>query len=134
MKKMKDYLKPKGKFYGYCHCCHKFGHKATECITKGKDQTLKRKQETDTEDNKGQLSKIPHQNIWKNKSDCEDSKDIQEIRISNICEVSKNDHEHNSAINKDDIHYEEKQDGDAKEYTDEDKYEGDVEGYSGIIF
>ena len=40
-----------------------------------------------------------------------------------------------SAINKDDIHYEEKQDGHVKEYTD--KEEGDEEGYSddcGIVF
>ena len=41
-----------------------------------------------------------------------------------------------SAINKDDIHYEEKKDGDVKEYTDEDEDEGDEEGYSdcGILF
>ena len=32
------FLKHKGKFYGYCHCCHKFGHKAVDCRIKGKDQ------------------------------------------------------------------------------------------------
>ena len=59
------------------------------------------------------------------------------MQLSNISEVSKDDDEHNSAINKNDIHYEEKQDGDVKEYTDEDEDEGDEEGYSndcGIIF
>ena len=43
--------------------------------------------------------------MWRRK---EDSKDIEEINISNISEVSKDDDEHNSAINKIDIHYEEK--------------------------
>ena len=45
----------------------------------------------------------------------------------------KNYNEHNSAIDKIDIHYEETQDWDVKEYTDE----GDEEGYSddcGILF
>ena len=60
----------------------------------------------------------------------EDSKDIEEIKISNSSEVSKDDDEHNSSIDKNDIHYEEKQDGDVKEYTDEDEDEGDEEGYS----
>ena len=57
-------------------------------------------------------------------------------KVSNISEVSKDDDEHNSAINKNDNHYEEKQYGDVKEYTDEDEDEGDEEGYSdcGILF
>ena len=38
----------------------------------------------------------------------------EEINISNISEVSKDDDEHNSAIDKNEIHYEEKQDGDVK--------------------
>ena len=38
----------KGKFYGYCHCCHKFGHKDVDCRTKGKDQSLRRKKDTNT--------------------------------------------------------------------------------------
>ena len=61
----------------------------------------------------------------------------EETKISNISEVSKDDDEHNSAINKNDIHYEEKKDRYVKEYTDEDEYEGDEEGYSddyGILF
>ena len=36
----------KGKLYGYCHCCHKFGHKDADYRTKGKDQILRRKQDT----------------------------------------------------------------------------------------
>ena len=71
------------------------------------------------------VSRIPHGNMWRRK---EDSKDVEDINISNISEVSKDNDEHNSAINKDDIHYEEKQDGDIKEYTDKD--EGDEEGCS----
>ena len=55
--------------------------------------------------------------MWRRK---EDSKDIEEIKISNISEVSKDDDEHNSAINK-----------------NEDEGEGDEEVYSddcGILF
>ena len=37
------FLKHKGKFYGYYHCCHKFGHKVAGCRTKGKYQSLRRK-------------------------------------------------------------------------------------------
>ena len=70
--------------------------------------------------------------MWRKKSD---SKKLEETQISNINEVSKDDDEHNSAIDKNDIHYEEKQDGYVREYINED--EGDEEGYSddcGIIF
>ena len=49
----------------------------------------------------------------------------EEIKISNINEVSKDDHEHNYAIDKKGFHYKEKQDGDVKGYTD--KNEGDEE-------
>ena len=42
------FFKHKGKFYVYCHYCHKFGHKAANCITKGKDQNFRRKQNTNT--------------------------------------------------------------------------------------
>ena len=73
---------------------------------------------------------IPHGNMWRKKLDYKDSKETQ---ISNISEVSKDDDENNSSIDKNDIYYEEKQDGDVKEYTDEDE---DEEGYSdcGILF
>ena len=70
--------------------------------------------------------------MWRRK---EDSKDIEEIEIANISEVSKDDDEHNSAIDKNDNYYEENQDGKVKEYINKD--EGDEEGYSdhcGIIF
>ena len=70
--------------------------------------------------------------MWRRK---EDSKYVEEIKISNINEVSKDNDEHNRGINTDDILYEEKQDGDIKEYTNKD--EGDEEGCSddyGILF
>ena len=44
----------KGKLYGYCYCYHMFGHKAADCRTKGKYQNLRRKQYTNTKDDKGQ--------------------------------------------------------------------------------
>ena len=91
------------------------------------------KQDTNTKYDGIKVSKTHHGKIWKKKSDYEDS---EETQISNISEVSKDYNEHNSAIDKNDIHYEENQDGDVKEYTDEDEYEGDEEGYSdcGILF
>ena len=94
---------------------------------------MRRKQYTNTKDDGIQVSRTPHGKTWKKKSDYEDSEETQN---SNISEVSKDDDEHTSAINKDDIQYEEKQDGDIKEYTDEDEDEGDEEGYSdcGILF
>ena len=33
-------------FLGYCHCCHKFGHKAADCRNKRKYQSLRSKQDT----------------------------------------------------------------------------------------
>ena len=68
--------------------------------------------------NEKPVRKIPHGKMWKIK---ENSKDIDEINISNISEVSKDNDEHNRGINKDGILYEEKQDGDIKEYTDKDE-------------
>ena len=56
------------------------------------------------------------------------SKDIEEIKVSNISEVSKDDDEHNYAIDKKHIHYKEEKNGDVKGYTD--KNEGDEEGCS----
>ena len=78
--------------------------------------SLRRKQDTNIEYDKGEVSRIPHGKIWRKKSDYENS---EETQISNISEVSKDDDEHNSAINKNGIHYKEKKDGDVKEYTDE---------------
>ena len=74
--------------------------------------------------NKEPVSRVPLGKIWRIK---EESKDIEEIKISNISEVSKDNNEHNRGINKDDILYEEKQD--IKAYIDKD--EGDEEGCSG---
>ena len=61
--------------------------------------------------NEKPVSKIPHGKMWRRK---ENSKYVEEIKISNISEVSKDNNEHNRGINKDDILYEEKQDGDIK--------------------
>ena len=47
------FLKHKGKFYRYCHCFHKFGHKDVDYKTKGKEQSLRRRQYTNTEDDNG---------------------------------------------------------------------------------
>ena len=33
-------------FYGYFHCCHKFGHKADDCRIKEEDEGLIRKEDT----------------------------------------------------------------------------------------
>ena len=63
--------------------------------------------------------------MWRRK---ENSKYVEEIKISNISEVFKDNNEHNRGINKDDILYNEKQDGDIKGYTDKD--EDDEEGCS----
>ena len=51
--------------------------------------------------NKKLVSRVPLGKIWRIK---EDSKYIEEIKISNINEVSKDDDEHNNAIDKKDIH------------------------------
>ena len=40
--KYQRFPKYKRKFYGYCHCCHNFGHKVADCRIKQKDQGLKR--------------------------------------------------------------------------------------------
>ena len=59
----------------------------------------------------------------------------EETQLLVINEVFVVDIENNEAIDKNDTHHEEKQDGDIKEYTN--KYEGDEEGcsdYCGILF
>ena len=91
---------------------------------------MRRKQDTNTKDDKGQVREILYGKIWRKKLDYMNS---EETQISNISEVSKDDDEHNSAIIKNDLHYKEKQDGDVEEYIDE----GNEEGYSddcGILF
>ena len=75
--------------------------------------------------NKKPVSRVPLGKIWRRR---ENSKYIEEINISNVSEVSKDDNEHNYAKNKKGIHYKEKPYWDVKWYTD--KNEGDEEGSS----
>ena len=75
--------------------------------------------------NKKPVSRVSLGKIWRRK---EYSKYIEEIKISNISEVSIDNDEHNYATNKKGIHYKEKQDGDVKGYTN--KNEVDEEGCS----
>ena len=99
-----------------------------------KDQSLRRKQGTNTSNDRRLVSRVPHGlKMWRRKSNYKDS---EETQISNISEFSKYD-EHNSDINISGIHYVGNQDEYAKEYNDEDENEGDEEGYSddyGILF
>ena len=100
--KQKDqrFHKYKIKLYGYFHCCHKFGHKVADCRIERKYQGLKRQR------NRRYMSTIPYGNMWRRNLDY---KDLEETKIPSINEVSKDDVEHNSAINKNDIHYDGKQ-------------------------
>ena len=113
-----------------CFICHSIGHFAKHCknsTCRSSQETQKKvwKMKTKEQRNKKPVSRVPLGKIWRIK---EDSKDIEEINISNIDEVSKDDDEHNYTIDKKGIHYKEKQDGDVKGYTD--KNEGDEEGCS----
>ena len=115
--KLKDQRFPKYKrtFYGYCHYCHKFGHKDVDCRIKRKDQFLKRQR------NKRFVSRVPHGNMWRRKLDYKYS---EETKIPSINEVSKYD----SVVDKNGIHYDENQDEYVKEYTtgdDEEEYNDD---------
>ena len=67
---------------------------------------------------------VPHGNMWRRKPDYKDS---EETQISNISEVSKDDDECNSAIDKNSIQNEGKQDEYLKEYID--WYEDDNGGF-----
>ena len=69
------------------------------------------------------MSRVPHGNMWRRKLDYKDSK---VTNIPSINEVSKYD----SVVDKNDIHYDEKQDEDVKEYTngDDEYIDGDDEG------
>ena len=115
-----------------CLICHNIGHFSRHC----KNRTYIPSKETHKKvwkvKTKKPVSRTTHGKMWRRKEEC---KDVEEINISNISEVSKDNDEHNRGINKDGILYEEKQDGDIKEYTDKD--EGDEEGCSdecGILF
>ena len=80
--KQKDLRFPKYKrtFYGYCHCCHKFGHKAADCRIKRKDQGLKRQR------NRISMSRVPHGKMWIRNLYYKDS---EETNIPRINEVPK---------------------------------------------
>ena len=75
--KQKDqrFSKYKKAFFGYCHCHHKFGHKVVDCKTKGKDQSLRRKQDTNTSNDRIPVNMVPHGNMWRRKSDYKDSEE-----------------------------------------------------------
>ena len=104
--KSQIFLKYEGSFYGYCHYCHKFGHKVVDCRTKRKYLSKESKKQISS------VRKVPHGNIWRRK---EDSKNIEETKISSIKEVSQDDEEYNSVVDENDIHYDGKQDEDIEE-------------------
>ena len=62
------------------------------------------------------MSRVPHEKMWTRKFNY---KYLEETKISSINEVSKDD----SVVDKNDIHYDEKQYEDVKEYTDGDNEE-----------
>ena len=66
--KQKDqiFLKYKVNFFGYCHCCHKFGHKVVDCRIKGKDQSTKSKRQRIS------VIRLPHGKMWRINSDYKD--------------------------------------------------------------
>ena len=110
--KSQRFLKYEGSFYGYCHYCHKFGHKVVECRIKRKYLIKESKKQTRL------VSRVPHGKIWRRKAD---SKGEEETNISNIKEVSQDDEEHNSVVDKNGIHYDGKHDEYVKEHIDDDK-------------
>ena len=61
--KGQGFLKYEGSFYGYCHYCHKFGHKVVDCRTKRKYLSKESKKQTRS------VNRVPHGNIWKRKED-----------------------------------------------------------------
>ena len=76
--------------------------------------------------------KVLHRKTWRRNSYYKDS---EETQIANISEASKDDDEHNSAIDKNNIHYDGKQDEDVKEYTNGDEYdEEEYSDYCGCLF
>ena len=88
----------------------------------GTDQSLRRKQDTNTSNDRRPVSRVPHGKMWRRKLDYKDS---EETKITSINEVSKDD----SVVDKNDIHYDEKKNEDVKEHTN--VYEDDEEEYNG---
>ena len=72
---------------------------------------MRRKQDTNTSNDRRLVRRVPHGKMWRRKLD--------ETKIPNINEVSKDNVEHN----KNDVHYVGKKDEDVKEYTDGDEYD-----------
>ena len=60
-------------FLGYCHCCHKFGHKDVDCRNKRKDQSLRSNQDINTSKDRRPVSRIPHGKMWRRNPDYKDS-------------------------------------------------------------
>ena len=104
--KSQIFLKYEGSFYGYCHFCHKFGHKVVECRIKRKDLSKESKKQTRS------VSRVPHGNMWRRKAK---SKGEEEKKISNIKEVSQDDVKHNSVVDNNNIHYNGNHDEDIEE-------------------
>ena len=69
------------------------------------------KLKTPTRNNIANKSQNIKRKMWRRK---EDSKDVEEIKIPNFSEVSKDNDEHNRGLNNDDILYEENKYGDIK--------------------
>ena len=67
------FLKHKRKFYGYCHYCHKFGHRDADCKTKGKDQCM----ESNKQGNRMPPRRVSQKRLWRRKSDYKDSEETQ---------------------------------------------------------
>ena len=103
-------LKNEGSFNGYCYYCHKFGHKVVGCKIKRKDLSKEFKKLTRS------VSKVPHGKIWRRK---EDSKDIEETKISNIERGFQDDEGFNNVVDMIEIHYDRNKD-DEEEITDSD--------------
>ena len=108
-------------FYVYCYYCHNFGHKSVDYRTKRKYLSKESKKKTRS------VRRVAHGKMWRIN---EDSKNIEETNISRIKEASQDGEEHNSVIDKNDIHYDRKKDKDVKEYTIEDEDEGAEEEVS----
>ena len=103
VRKQRDQRHPvdKEKFHGYCHCCHKFGHKVADCIFKGENQRMKRKPDTNAERGEGQANGTPPEKVWM--KELEASKETQ---FSVINEVSVVDVDNNEVIDKKDTRHE----------------------------
>ena len=121
----------KEKFHGYCHCCHKFGHKVADCRVRGENQRMKREQNTNAEHGEGQVNSTPPKKVWMKELEAS-----EETQLSVINEISIVYVENNEVIDKNDTHHEGKLLSDVEEYPNADKDERDDEGENdyGIYF